>query len=58
MHTLAKKAGDVFAQGDNVYWDSGNSYMTTTVTGNTLAGLAWNTSVSADTTLDVKLNRR
>ena len=33
------KSTDVFAIGEKVYWDAGNSYLTVTSSGNTLAGV-------------------
>ena len=53
--TLAAAAG-AWVQGDNLYWDSGNSEFTKTASGNTLAGIAADTKASADTTGNVKLN--
>ena len=56
VFTLAKKSGDTVAQGAALYWDATNKYLTTTSTGNTLAGYAFNAAGSSATVADVKLN--
>lgn len=53
--TLAAAAG-AWVQGDNLYWDAGNSDFTKTASGNTLAGVAADTKASAATTGNVLLN--
>lgn len=56
VFALSKKSGDTFAQGAACYWDAANSYVTSTSSGNTLAGSAAAAAASADTTMDVALN--
>jgi predicted RecA/RadA family phage recombinase len=55
---LPKKSGDVFTAGMAIYWDSGNTRLTTSSTGNTLAGRSDAAYASAVTTANVILNRR
>ncbi len=54
--TLPKKSGDVFTAGQVVYWDSTNSYLTTTSSGNTRAGRVSAAAASAATTANLILN--
>jgi predicted RecA/RadA family phage recombinase len=56
VHILTKKSGDVFAIGDLVYWDSGNTRLTSTSSGNTRAGRVTEAAASAATTAKIKLN--
>jgi len=56
VFTLAKLAGDTIAQCANVYWDTTNSRITTTASGNTLAGVAYAAAANGATTVDVLLN--
>jgi predicted RecA/RadA family phage recombinase len=51
-----KLSTDVVAQGALLYWDTGNSRMTTTVGSNTLAGYAHVAAAAAVTTVQVVLN--
>lgn len=53
--TLAKATGVTFTQGDRVYWDNSAKKLTSVASGNTLAGAAWGSYVSGDTSMDVKL---
>lgn len=53
---LAKKAADTVAQGALVYWDATNKYITTTASGNTLAGFAASAAGATTTAVNVKLN--
>lgn len=50
------KATDAITIGAAVYWDATNENITTTSTGNTLAGYAAAAAASADTTVLVKIN--
>lgn len=56
IFTLAKASGAV-NQGAKVYWNSSNSNVTTTVSGNTLIGVAAAGAASGDATIDVLLNK-
>lgn len=56
VFTLAKLSTDTPAQGALVYWDATNSRITTTSSGNTLAGKAFVASASGETTCQVLLN--
>lgn len=56
VHTLAKLSTDVVAQGALLYWDATNKRLTTTASGNTLAGYAFNAAAAASTVADIKLN--
>jgi predicted RecA/RadA family phage recombinase len=46
---LPLKTGDTPAVGDKLYWDNGNSYLTTTSGGNVWAGWAWPILDTGDT---------
>lgn len=50
------KASGAISQGGKVYWDSGNSNVTTTASGNTIIGVAATAHISGDTTANVLLN--
>lgn len=52
---LAKKTTDVVAAGALLYWDSGNSYLTTTASGNTKAGYAHKAAGNGTTTVELIL---
>jgi predicted RecA/RadA family phage recombinase len=54
--SIAKLSTDVIAQGDLVYWDAGNSRLTSTAGGNTLAGYAAYAAGNGVTTLNTKIN--
>lgn len=56
VFTLAKLSTDTPAQGALVYWDAANSRLTTTSSGNTLAGKAFEAAGSGTTTMKVLLN--
>ena len=56
VFNLPKKAGDTPAQGAAVYWDATNGYITTTASGNTLAGKAFVAAASGDANVAVLLN--
>lgn len=57
VYTLAKKSADTFVQGAVVYWDAVNGQITSTASGNTAAGHAFNAAGAGVTTIDVKLNQ-
>ncbi len=56
IFTLAKATGAI-SQGAKVYWNSSNSNVTTTASGNTLIGVAAAGAASGDATIDVLLNK-
>lgn len=56
IFTLAKLSTDVIAAGDLLYWDAGNSRLTSTSAGNTLAGYATAASGNGVSTVDINLN--
>lgn len=56
VFSLPKKSGDTFTQGALAYWDSTNKQLTSTASGNTLAGYAFQAGASVDTTLAIKIN--
>ena len=56
VFTLAKLSTDVVAQGDLLYWDAGNSRITTTASTHNLAGYAVAASANGVATVNVKLN--
>lgn len=55
VHELAKASGAI-SQGEQLYWDDGNSNITTAPTGNVQCGVAWEDAVTAATTVKVALN--
>ena len=55
--TLTKKSGDVFTDGLEIFWDTSNHRLTTSSTGNVLAGRAYGPAASAATTAEVMINR-
>lgn len=54
--SLPKLSTDTMAQGALVYWDNTNKRLTTTASGNTLAGYAFEAAGSGATSVSVKLN--
>lgn len=56
VYTLTKVTGTAFTQGAALYWDNGNSRLTTTASGNTLVGAAAVAAGSSDTTCQCRLN--
>lgn len=50
------KSSDTFAAGEKLYWDAGNSYLTVTSSGNTLAGFASAAKGSGTTRARLLLN--
>lgn len=53
---IAKLSTDVVSQGALLYWDAGNSRLTTTASTHKLAGYAWAAAGSGDTTVQIKIN--
>ena len=56
VFNIAKLSTDVVAQGAALYWDNGNSRLTTTASGNTLAGYAVAAAGNGATTVAIKIN--
>ena len=56
VYSLPKLPADVMAQGALLYWDNTNKRLTTTASGNTLAGYAANAAGSGDTAVRIHLN--
>lgn len=56
VFTIAKLSTDAPAQGALLYWDNGNSRLTTTVGANVLAGYAAKAAGSGATTVEISLN--
>ena len=56
VFSIAKLSTDVVAHGAALYWDNGNSRLTTTASGNTLAGYAFAAAGNGDTTVNIKIN--
>ncbi len=56
VFNIAKLTTDVVAQGAALYWDNGNSRLTTTVGSNTLAGYATDAAGNGATTVNIKIN--
>lgn len=54
--TISKLSTDVVAQGALLYWDNTNKRLTTTASGNTLAGFATAASGSGTGTVNIKIN--
>lgn len=55
VFSVAKAAGAV-SQGAKLYWNSSNSNLTTTASGNTLVGVAAAAALSGDATIPLLLN--
>jgi predicted RecA/RadA family phage recombinase len=53
---IAKLSTDVVTQGALLYWDAGNSRLTTTASSHKLAGYAWAAASGTDTTVQIKIN--
>lgn len=57
VFNIAKLSTDNMAQGALLYWDNTNSRLTTTASGNTLAGFAAAAAAaSATTSVNIKIN--
>ncbi len=55
VFSVAKASGAV-SQGAKLYWNSSNSNLTTTASGNTLVGVAAAAALSGDATIPLLLN--
>lgn len=55
VFSVAKASGAV-TQGQKLYWNSTNSNLTTTASGNTLVGVAAEAAASGDATVKILLN--
>lgn len=55
VYSIAKEAPLVITQGDKLYWDNSAKKLTKTAMSNTLCGFAFESAVSAATTVLVKL---
>lgn len=53
---ITKNTTDVVAQGALLYWDNANKRLTTTASGNTLAGFATEAAGNTATTVKIKIN--
>lgn len=56
VFNIAKLSTDNMAQGALLYWDNTNSRLTTTASGNTLAGFAAAAAGSSTTSVNIKIN--
>lgn len=56
VFNLPKLSTDNVAQGQLLYWDNTNSRLTTTASGNTLAGYAAAPAASGTTSVNIKIN--
>ena len=56
IFTIAKLSTDVVAQGDLLYWDAGNSRLTTTASTHKVAGYATAAAGNGVTTVEINLN--
>lgn len=56
VYNLPKLATDVVAQGALLYWDNTNKRLTTTASGNSLAGYAANAAGNGVATVNLALN--
>lgn len=56
VFNVAKLSTDNMAQGALLYWDNTNSRLTTTASGNTLAGFAAAAAAASTTSVNIKIN--
>lgn len=56
VFNIAKLSSDNMAQGALLYWDNTNSRLTTTASGNTLAGFAAAAAGASTTSVNIKIN--
>ena len=56
VFNIAKLSTDNMAQGALLYWDNANSRLTTTASGNTLAGFAAAAAGASTTSVNIKIN--
>ena len=57
VYTLAKNAGEAFTDGQILYWDAVNKWLTGTAGSLVRAGRSFGTAISAATTATLSLNR-
>jgi len=55
FNTAPKATGETWSVGQTLYWDAGNSNLTTTATSNTKAGHATAAALTAATTGSIRL---
>lgn len=55
VFAVTKLTTDAPAQGALLYWDNTNKRLTTTSSGNTLAGWAFAAAINGDTTVQIRL---
>lgn len=56
VFNIAKLSTDNMAQGALLYWDNTNSRLTTTASGNTMAGFAAAAAAASTTSVNIKIN--
>lgn len=56
VHAIKKKSTDVVTFGARLYWNNTNKELTTSSTGNTLAGYAAAAAGNGDTSVWIKIN--
>lgn len=56
VFNIAKLSTDNMAQGALLYWDNTNSRLTTTASGNTMAGFAAAAAAATTTSVNIKIN--
>lgn len=56
VFNIAKLSTDNMAHGALLYWDNTNSRLTTTASGNTLAGFAAAAAAASTTSVNIKIN--
>lgn len=56
IFVIAKLSTDVVAQGDLLYWDAGNSRLTTTASTHKVAGFATKAAGNGVTTVEISIN--
>lgn len=56
VFNIAKLSTDNMAQGALLYWDNTNSRLTTTASGNTLAGFVAAAAAASTTSVNIKIN--
>jgi hypothetical protein len=55
--TMTKKSGDVFTDALEIFWDATNHRLTTSSTGNVLAGRAYGPAATAAVLADLLINK-
>ena len=56
VHSIKKKSADVVAEGDTLYWDDSAKELTSTTTGNFLAGAALKAAGNGVVSVDFRLD--